>query len=601
MCARYRRWMMALIVTVPFMTGATFLLGLLPALIMGFALGAGWILAQQSMGRTVRTAQELSSRFGLTVLVTLPRFERVAARTGALDRALTINSAMPDSTVEAYRALGARVHGLGGHVSRKIIMVTGCFVGEGASTVAGNLARALSQTGGRVLLVDCDLRRPTLGGMFGQPNEPGLADLLAGGGRPVFRRLDGLPFDLLPAGRIPDNPLALLDSGQMKEFLEYARKHHEYVVLDMPPVLSVTDARLLAPQVDVLLAVIEPGRTRYATVRQLIETLHAVGKEIDGVVLNDRTGCATGNPRGMWGETKVRIQSFLLRRKRPLVAGAVLLTGVAAGFLWMAGYQRGTAPAGKPELSLPAVPRQDAGALPLDSARWETDSPVKVTPAEEGKRGGRRIAARPRTTSHAAPSAGLQSALAAIGRAWQKKPHAAGNATQNDIEASLAAMGLQANLLGDDLAALLQLNTPLLLEVRSGQGEKTWLAVVGRQGFNFQVSPPWQQKDWLPETELRRLWTGWGYLPLSDPLKLISLEGRQATPEQIRRLQQLLVKAGYLQHFETGVLGRETIKAVGRLQAEKGLRVNGQVTPETLALLYQFDPAFAVPRFALSH
>lgn len=618
MHARYF-WTMTLLTAVLITGGAVFLLGVLPALSVGVILVGGLILLQKSMDRTVKTARDLSARFGLTVLVTLPCVEQAGDKDNESDRALITNRAMTDPMAEAYLILGASLHGLSGGAARKIIMVTSCLFGEGKSTVAGNLALALSQTGGRVLLVDCNLRRPSLGGMFGQPEAPGLTELLVSGDSPTFRRLDGLPFDLMPGGEVPANPVALLDSRQMRDFLGYARKHHEYVVLDAPPILPMTDARVLAPLADVLLTVVEPGRTEYAMVQQLLETLRMAGKEVDGVILNDRSGFAGKYAKDVRRDTSDPVSIILplcsSRVWAGCLAGLTLLLVILGSFLWMARHDRKlTAASNAVQAVSPGQPTMNA--VQSMSRTSTVHQLLPESPTVSGSRRGTMpstptaSAGTAKTIGHpaefhskqirTAPLSGLQSALVAIGKLWQRKTHAVGVYTESNIENSFASMGLQGSLLGDDLAALLRLNTPLLLEVKTEGGEKTWVAVVGRQGFNFRVSPPWHQEDWLSEAELSRLWTGWGYLPFSDPLNLISLETHHATPERIRRLQQLLVKANSLQQFEPGVFDRQTAKAIGRLQADKGLRVNGEITPETLILLYQSDPGFTVPRFTLS-
>lgn len=634
------RWKVALIISLLGTAGMAFVLPPLPTLVLGLVLGVSLVLLLESMDRTVKTAQDVRVRFGLTVLATLPRVDRGSDDNNGDERPLITSLASADPVVEAYRALGASLHALGGNASRKIIMVTSCLPGEGKSTVSGNLALALSQTGGRVLLVDCDLRRPSLGRMFGQPEEPGLTELLVSGDRPTFRRLDGLPFDLMTGGGIPNNPIALLDSRQMKDFLEYARKHHEYVVLDAPPVLPVTDARVLAPLADVLLMVVEPCRTQVAIVQQTIESLRAVGREIDGVILNDRSGlaakycdhaqdCAAGKARE--GDDEGRSGAFRpvssSRKRTCRIAGAGLLAGVLGGFLWMVLHERAAVPVDSPVPEVPPAVLEHPVTAPLLPVEPPAIAAVKPTPPTSAAR--RRspeepavaVASRSASVSVAAAPAGatemnrqrgdatpkatvrentfaeLQPALAAIGKVWQVKTLATGVSAGRNIEDSFAEMGLQASLLGEDLEALLQLNTPLLLEIKPEQSGKVWVAVVDRRGFSWRVSPRLQQGEWLSESDLKRIWTGWGYLPWLDPLGLMALGTDHAAPERINRLQQLLVKANCLQRFEPGILDRETVKAIGRLQVGRGLRVNGEITPETLILLYQADPGYMVPRF----
>jgi len=193
----------------------------------------------------------------------------------------------------------------------------------------------------------------------------------------------------------------------------------------------------------------------------------------------------------------------------------------------------------------------------------------------------------------------MRPALAAVGMVWRKPPLVAAVTGGVDWHDSFAAMGLLVSPFGGDLAAMLQLNTPLLLQVRAEEAGPSWIAVVGRKGFKWRVTPQTRQGELLSEAELKRLWTGQGHLPWHDPLRLASLNEGNANSELIARLQQLLAKVGSKQTFATGSYDRETIKAIGTLQAAVGMPVNGRITPETVILLYQADPAFQVPKFPL--
>jgi hypothetical protein len=199
----------------------------------------------------------------------------------------------------------------------------------------------------------------------------------------------------------------------------------------------------------------------------------------------------------------------------------------------------------------------------------------------------------------AGPEDGLQPALAALAKAWRRDWNDESNVGSGSLDDAFAALGLQVDRFDDDLAILLQLNTPLLIETSPEKAGTAWIAVVGRKGYKWLVIPQTRQGDLLSETDLKRLWTGRGYLPWPDPLHLSTLDEGPASPDQASRLQQLLVKAGCPQQFEPGVYDRATIKAIGQLQATNSLRVNGRLTPETLVLLYQADPEFKSPKFTL--
>ncbi len=192
--------------------------------------------------------------------------------------------------MEAFRALRTRLHYVTGKQKHKIILVTSTLPGEGKSTLSANLAVVLGMTGAKVLLIGCDLRRPSLHKVFGESNEPGLVELLRDQNQAAIRHLQHPRLDFLPAGATTTNPSEILDSERMRKFLDMVRERYDYVVIDAPPVLPVTDAEILAPLADVNLVVLEPCRVPQKAALQMVKALQDVGVTISGVVINDRSG-----------------------------------------------------------------------------------------------------------------------------------------------------------------------------------------------------------------------------------------------------------------------------------------------------------------------
>ncbi len=191
---------------------------------------------------------------------------------------------------EAFIALRTNLHFIVTNQKHKTVMLTSCLADEGKSTIAVNLAATMAQTGAKVLLVGCDLRRPSLSAALDQKETPGLTDLLVHGSKEALRRIDNLNLDFIPAGTEPPNPTQLLSSKAMQKFIEAARQKYDYVFLDVPPLLPVADALILSPWVDLNVLIIEPCRVPKRLAMQAIKMLNSHEASIAGVVLNDKTG-----------------------------------------------------------------------------------------------------------------------------------------------------------------------------------------------------------------------------------------------------------------------------------------------------------------------
>ncbi|MDT8441097.1 MAG: polysaccharide biosynthesis tyrosine autokinase [Desulfuromonadales bacterium] len=287
--------------------------GLLGGVLLALLLGA--------VDRRFNSIEQIREGLRLPIFGVIPKIpETVPAR------GVPVAVQSPKApVVEAFRALRTRLHVATGKQPHQVILVTSSLPGEGKSTVSTNLAVVLGMTGARVLLIGCDLRRPTLHSMFGQSNEPGLVELLTGESRDAIRHLASPRLDFLPAGRIPENPAELLGSARMRQLLDTVRSRYDYVLIDAPPVLPVTDAQILSPLTDLTLVVVEPCRVPQAAARQMVAALRDVGAVIDGVVVNDRTGrgfrfhgsysyYGNRNYSGYYGESADDLAESRLRR-----------------------------------------------------------------------------------------------------------------------------------------------------------------------------------------------------------------------------------------------------------------------------------------------
>ena len=205
--------------------------------------------------------------------------------TEGLDRKLVLAPDASPILVEQYRRLAASIHELQREQGLKTLMVTSAVPREGKSLTVSNLALTLSESyGRRVLLIDADLRRPSLHELFGLPNTAGLSDVLRSE-RTDLPLLSVTPLmSVLPAGPPDSNPVAGITSDRMRALLREASAEFDWVLLDAPPVAVMPDASLLGTMTRAVVLVIAAGSTDYAQVGRAIDEL---GREcIVGTVLN---------------------------------------------------------------------------------------------------------------------------------------------------------------------------------------------------------------------------------------------------------------------------------------------------------------------------
>ena len=188
--------------------------------------------------------------------------------------------------VEQFRRLAAILHSAQAASGIRVLMVTSATPEDGKTLTSLNLALVLSESyRRRVLLIDADLRRPSLGKAAELASAPGLSDALKA---PVDRKLAVVPvtsmLTLLPAGRPTPDPMSALTSPRMRQILQEAATHFDWVILDAPPMGPLADASLLAEMADAAIFVIRAGKTQYAAVKKAIDALGS--ERLLGVVLN---------------------------------------------------------------------------------------------------------------------------------------------------------------------------------------------------------------------------------------------------------------------------------------------------------------------------
>ncbi|UBQ04257.1 CpsD/CapB family tyrosine-protein kinase [Curtobacterium sp. TXMA1] len=189
---------------------------------------------------------------------------------------------------EAFRSLRTNVQFLSSRPQgARTVAITSSRPAEGKTTTIANLAVALAEGGQRTVVIDSDLRRPNLANVMGVEGSVGLSDLLIGRAEleDVLQPWGTSGLQLLPAGTIPPNPSELLGSPAFAALIESVSEEFDYVLVDTPPLGSVSDAALVSASVQNMLLVVASGRVRRADVSASIESLRTVGAAVQGAVV----------------------------------------------------------------------------------------------------------------------------------------------------------------------------------------------------------------------------------------------------------------------------------------------------------------------------
>jgi len=259
-----------------------------------FGTLAGIILCflLENLDTGLRSVAEIEGIIELPSLAVIPRFRRSTAEVPGQSVAARniISLSQPKSqSAEAFRSLRtALLLSSAGHPP-KFIQLTSATPSEGKSTASTNLATILAQGGARVLLIDADMRRPTIHQRFGLSSKTGLSTLLTGAItlENAVQQIPEIPnLDILVSGPMPPFPTEMLSSETMRQLLQHAGEIYTHVIIDSPPVLSVTDGVILARMADAVVLVIRHGKSSKHVVRRARDLLLRSGAPVTGVLLN---------------------------------------------------------------------------------------------------------------------------------------------------------------------------------------------------------------------------------------------------------------------------------------------------------------------------
>jgi len=269
------------------------------ALALGLISGVGMAFVLENMDNTVRTPEQAQAISGLPSLGMIPLGSKANSRglagarlalTSSKEAVELVTQVRPQSQMaESYRALRTSLLLSNLGAPPKVIMVTSARPQEGKTTTSINISIVLAQKGIRVLLIDADLRRPSVHKTLGMGPRSGLSNVLTGSAtlQQTVTTSPVLPnLFILPAGSPPPNPAELLASSIMKDLIIQLREQYDHIVIDTPPTLSVTDAVVLSPSADSSILVIRSGQTTKQALRRARDILTQVNAHVAGVLLN---------------------------------------------------------------------------------------------------------------------------------------------------------------------------------------------------------------------------------------------------------------------------------------------------------------------------
>jgi len=282
----------------------TILIGFLISLVAG----VGLVFFLEYLDNTVKTVEDVSRYTQLPALSVIPAIggrKRRALKAGAngsksagglalsttggfnTDRLLALDTR--SSVAEAYRVLRTSVLLSSTEKPPKTILITSGQPGEGKTTTAVNTAISLAQLGASVLIIDCDLRKPSVHTVLGVDHVVGLSTYLSRRGEldEVIQSVPIPNLSVMTAGRIPPNPAEMISSARMKEMLQILGERYDHIIIDSPPLLKVTDPVILSTMVDGVILVVHGGRSTREVVRRTRQELAVAGARIFGVVLNN--------------------------------------------------------------------------------------------------------------------------------------------------------------------------------------------------------------------------------------------------------------------------------------------------------------------------
>lgn len=253
------------------------------AFFAGAFLGIGLAFFLEYLDNRIKQPDELKSHLGLSFLGMVPAFRQKETTGPPL-----IGNGMPAEFSEAFRSIRTNVLFSSADGGFKSVVVTSTGPGEGKSVVSANLAMSLALAGQRVLLIDADMRRPKAHELFGISQEPGLSNVMVGDAKAseTVKRTLTPNMWLMAAGKVPPNPAELLGSRRFRDFMASLGAHFDWVIIDSPPVMAVTDASIIAHGASGVVFVVGADMTSRGAAKTALEQLDTAKAKYIGAILN---------------------------------------------------------------------------------------------------------------------------------------------------------------------------------------------------------------------------------------------------------------------------------------------------------------------------
>lgn len=256
-------------------------------LLLGAGLAVGYVFVKNYFDDTIKTPDDIENR-KINVLAWVPHFESNLAGDESVQ---FIVDKLPDSIPsEAFRALRTRIQFSRVNTETlKTLLITSSAPQEGKTTIAVNLAGSFAHSKKKVLLIDCDLRKPSVHKLFGASRTPGLIDYLTGNAKfnEVLTSSSISNLSFITSGTIPPNPAEMLDSQEMRNLLKKLRDDYDLIILDSPPIIAVTDSEILTSMVDGTLLVVSSENTEIEMMERSVELIRRENTQFLGTVLNN--------------------------------------------------------------------------------------------------------------------------------------------------------------------------------------------------------------------------------------------------------------------------------------------------------------------------
>lgn len=267
---------------------------------LGFAIVFGLAYFFAVTDHRLKSADDVRTQLGLSVLGQIPNFSLNSLQAASkarpdLEPTLFYLTKPGSSEAESYRSVRTALFFRCQKFGHKIVQITSPEPQDGKTTLAANLSLAMAHAGKKVLLIDADLRCPKLHKIFRLRHEFGLSDVVTGEIQfeNALQTCEVPGLSLLTAGLTPSNPAELLGNVAFESLLQRLRSDYDYIVVDTPPLVAVSDPCIVASRVDALLLVVRAGKNKVTTIRSGCELLSQLGVKILGVVVNDVTSSET--------------------------------------------------------------------------------------------------------------------------------------------------------------------------------------------------------------------------------------------------------------------------------------------------------------------